>query len=191
MVASHFHLPQQKKRSSKRSNGSDWKINLILVLLIVQTGFLAYWWWTGGRIPSPRELDRTPRETALQPEQVTPSRTESHQPTVTDGQVQTARSFTEDPIRIQVLNGCGVRGMARRIANCLRSKGFDVRETGNADRYDYTESQVIGRVDDSVLAKMVADDLGVSAISMDPNPALVDIEVTVTIGLDHQSLRCP
>jgi len=191
MVASHFHLPQQKKRSSKRSNGSNWKINLILVLLIVQTGFLAYWWWTGGRIPSPRELDRTPRETALQPEQVTPSRTESHQPTVTDGQVQAARSFTEDPIRIQVLNGCGVRGMARRIANCLRSKGFDVRETGNADRYDYTESQVIGRVDDSVLAKMVADDLGVSAISMDPNPALVDIEVTVTIGLDHQSLRCP
>ena len=191
MVASHFHLPQQKKRSSKRSNGSDWKINLILVLLIVQTGFLAYWWWTGGRIPSPRELDRTPRETALQPEQVTPSRTESHQPMITDEQVQTARSFTEDPIRIQVLNGCGVRGMARRIANCLRSKGFDVRETGNADRYDYTESQVIGRVDDSVLARMVADDLGVSAISMDPNPALVDIEVTVTIGLDHQSLRCP
>lgn len=191
MVASHFHLPQQKKRSSKRSNGTDWKMNLILILLIVQTGFLAYWWWSGGRIPSPKTLDRTPSETAIQPEQTAPSGTESIQPIVADKQVQTARSYTEDPIRIQVLNGCGVRGMARRMANCLRSKGFDVRETGNADRYDYSESQVIGRVDDSMLARKVADDLGVNDISIDPNPDLVDIEVTVIIGLDHQSLRCP
>ncbi len=191
MVANRFHLPQKKRRSSRPSGASDWKMNLILILLVVQTCFLGWIWWSG-RLPAPPEKTQQPvQEIAAQQEPAAITEEEVTQPPVTQDQPkEETRSFADDPIRIQILNGCGVRGIARRFADCMRNKGYDVRETGNAARFNYSTSRVICRVDDASLARLTANDLGVAEISVDPDPKLVDVEVTIILGNDHSTLNC-
>jgi len=50
---------------------------------------------------------------------------------------------TADEVRIKVLNGAGVTGLARRVSELLRNEGFSVVHVGNADRFDYTQSYII------------------------------------------------
>nr|BAL58633.1 cell envelope-related transcriptional attenuator [Candidatus Acetothermum autotrophicum] len=50
---------------------------------------------------------------------------------------------TADEVRVKVLNGSGVTGIARRVAELLRNEGFSVVHVGNADRFDYTQSYII------------------------------------------------
>ncbi len=50
---------------------------------------------------------------------------------------------TADEVRVKVLNGAGVTGLARRVGELLRNEGFSVIHIGNADRFDYTESYII------------------------------------------------
>jgi len=50
---------------------------------------------------------------------------------------------TADEVRVKVLNGSGVTGLARRVGELLRNEGFSVIHIGNADRFDYAESYII------------------------------------------------
>ncbi|MFP4546757.1 MAG: LytR C-terminal domain-containing protein [Fidelibacterota bacterium] len=45
-------------------------------------------------------------------------------------------------ICIEVLNGCGIPGMAGKYTEYLRRRGFDVIYTGNADQMNYPETFV-------------------------------------------------
>lgn len=45
-------------------------------------------------------------------------------------------------IRIDILNGCGKKGMAARLQAFLTGKGFNVQSTGNADNFNYRKSIV-------------------------------------------------
>jgi hypothetical protein len=48
---------------------------------------------------------------------------------------------------VRVLNGSGVPGRAARLAEELRSVGFDVIEVRKAERNDYTKSVIKGSAD--------------------------------------------
>jgi len=172
-------------------------MNLILVLVIVQTAIMGWWWWLGVRPSQPVASDNI----AFREPPVTTPTTDQSQSSSGDRQppaqetttipTQPLRSFEENPVRVQVLNGCGTRGLGGLVTDCLRSKGFDVRETGNAGRYDYARTQVINRTSDQTAGRAVADSLGVASVSHSPDRSLVDIEVTVIIGKDHEKLHCP
>jgi hypothetical protein len=169
-------------------------MNLILILVIVQTCFLG-WIWLSGRLPAKSEKTQKPVvEEVTRQEPASIIEEEVTQPAITqaqDQELEDIRSFVDDPIRIQILNGCGVPRIARRVADCMRNKGYDVRETGNAARFNYSKTRVICRVDDASLARLTANDLGVAEISVDPDPKLVDVEVTIILGNDYNSLNCP
>jgi hypothetical protein len=94
-------------------------------------------------------------------------------------------------IRLQVLNGCGVKGLARLISPGLRAKGFDVRETRNASRFDFAYTSIMDRTGDSAMALTLADSLGIdrSRVSTEYSKNLVDIDVTLLVGKDYESLR--
>jgi hypothetical protein len=94
-------------------------------------------------------------------------------------------------IRLQVLNGCGVKGLAKIVSPALRAKGFDVRETRNAGSFRYTQSLVMDRTGRPELAQAVADSLGIdrSRVTTEIARNLVDIDVTVIVGADYASLR--
>ncbi len=57
--------------------------------------------------------------------------------------------LTPGDVRVAVFNGNGVRLMARRTADYLRARGFQVTGIGNADVFDYETSYVIVLSDES------------------------------------------
>jgi hypothetical protein len=94
-------------------------------------------------------------------------------------------------VKVEVLNGCGVQGIARRYAEILRRKGFDVvnGNGGNAENFGFLESVVVDRSGDMEKARAVAQALDirhcVQQIRLDPYRIE---EVTVIIGRDFDRL---
>jgi len=97
-----------------------------------------------------------------------------------------------DKIKVEVLNGCGVNGLARRVSDFLRTEGFDVvnGNGGNAESFGFVESIVVDRVGDISKAEKVAKVLGVGNClrQVDMDPYRIE-EVTVIIGRDYRKLR--
>jgi hypothetical protein len=47
------------------------------------------------------------------------------------------------PARIRILNGCGVSGLADKMAEFLRTNSIEVIDAGNADNFNYPNTIVI------------------------------------------------
>nr|MDQ3756293.1 LytR C-terminal domain-containing protein [Actinomycetota bacterium] len=93
-----------------------------------------------------------------------------------------ARAAGERP-RIQILNGTGAPGLGQRVADKLGA-GFDVRLTGNAARFDYTETQVVFYDrDQQGEAERVRAALGMGKLVLSRNPLDV-VDVTIIVGKD-------
>ncbi len=90
--------------------------------------------------------------------------------------------WTGGRVRVDVLNGGGVPGMARAATERLRGAGFDVVSFGNAEPYDTERpSVVIDRVGHAQPARAVAAALGIDNVLSEPDPNLY-VEVTVVLG---------
>lgn len=92
-------------------------------------------------------------------------------------------------IQLEVLNGCGVSGLAERFTDYLREQQFDVVNKGNYIQYDINETMVIDRIGNIANAKKVARALGI-----DPKNTFTQInedyflDVSVIIGADYYKL---
>lgn len=93
-------------------------------------------------------------------------------------------------IQLEVLNGCGVPGIATRFTSALRSYGFDVVESGNFDNFDMNESILISRNGNMENAKRVAEALGMpdERILLEKSTEFY-LDATLVIGSDYQSLN--
>lgn len=89
------------------------------------------------------------------------------------------------PIRVEVLNGGGEGGMARRATEALRARGFDVVYYGNADEFVHDSSVAIARGATLEPAQRVADALGLPRVERDPDRGLY-LDVTVILGTDWE-----
>ena len=86
---------------------------------------------------------------------------------------------------ISVLNGSGVVGKAGEVKTSLTTAGFKVGTTGNADKSNYTTTQIAAKksVDKAYLTKLedeLKKSFDVAAVSTAPDSQSTD--VTVTIG---------
>jgi hypothetical protein len=89
-----------------------------------------------------------------------------------------------DRIRVQVLNGTGVPGLAQQVQPLLAPAGAVVSLTGNADRFDYPVSQVVHyRDEDLDDARSVQRALGVGEVVRSLVPLDV-VDITVVVGAD-------
>lgn len=86
-------------------------------------------------------------------------------------------------IRVEVLNGAGVDGLALRATDSLRSAGFDVVYYGNARSFDRERSVVLDRGGSLEKAVAVGQVLGIYNVRSEPNPDLY-LDVTVMLGRD-------
>ena len=102
----------------------------------------------------------------------------------------------EDPalissiIQLEVLNGCGIPGLATKYTSSLRRYGFDVVETGNFDNFDLENTLVISRTGNMENARRVAQALGVpeeQIIREESSDFYLD--VTLVLGSDYTSLN--
>ena len=94
-------------------------------------------------------------------------------------------------IRVELLNGCGVQGLAMSFSRYRRQHGFDVVETRNYSSFNVKRTLVIDRTSLRLKnAIKVADVLHVSRKFIQPklNPDL-QVEVTVVLGNDFTKLK--
>ncbi|HVF75663.1 MAG TPA: LytR C-terminal domain-containing protein [Acidimicrobiales bacterium] len=86
---------------------------------------------------------------------------------------------------VQILNGTGAVQLAQRVADKLGT-AVEVKLTGNAARFDYTETQVVfyDRAKQAD-AQRVRDALGVGKLVFSRNPLDV-VDVTIIVGKDFK-----
>ncbi len=99
-------------------------------------------------------------------------------------------ALVSNVIQLEVLNGCGVPGIATRYTDTLRRYGFDVVETGNYDHFNVSHSFVISRSGEMENAKRVAKAVGIPEhrVLREQSPDFY-LDVTLIIGSDFESLN--
>jgi len=114
-------------------------------------------------------------------------------PTSSPPQTKTAAAPAAKPLlpsvpsigSVQVLNGCGIEGAAKRVTDFLRSKDFDVKETKSAPSFNYETTMVISRTTDMGLAKGIGKLLKTDKVMlMRVDNSMYD--VTVIVGPDFE-----
>lgn len=100
-------------------------------------------------------------------------------------EIRTTNKISEI-IQVEILNGCGVSGVADRFTDYLRGNDVDVVKTGNYIKFDVEETIVIDRIGNKANALHVAEILNMNegnAITQINNDYFVD--VTIIIGRDY------
>ena len=93
-------------------------------------------------------------------------------------------------IQLEVLNGCGISGVAEKFTNHLRQNNFDVVQVGNYSSFDIDNTLVVDRAGKKVNALKVAEALGI-----DPKNVIQQInndyflDVSLIIGRDFNHLK--
>lgn len=90
--------------------------------------------------------------------------------------------------QVEILNGCGISGIAARTHEYLRGSGFDVVNVENARAFDYGETLVIDRGGDVRVARRLARLLGTGNVIRQVRPDLM-LQVTVILGSDYRQLE--
>jgi hypothetical protein len=86
-------------------------------------------------------------------------------------------------VRVEVLNGAGIAGLAREATRELRDRNFDVVYFGNAGGAHRDSSVVLDRVGRPEEAETVARVLGIHTVASQPDSTLY-LEATVILGRD-------
>ena len=93
-------------------------------------------------------------------------------------------------IQVEVLNGCGVRGLASSFAKSLRKKGIDVVKTGNYKSSQVKSTQIIDRIGNKEFARQIGELLGINSrhIYTQKKTELL-IDATIILGKDYKQLK--
>jgi hypothetical protein len=92
-------------------------------------------------------------------------------------------------IQVNVVNACGVSGVAGKFTEFLRARKFDVPEYSTAKQLE-PFSRVIDRVGDTLSAQKVAYALGIPRERIESGiDSSLYLRATVVIGLDYRTLR--
>lgn len=94
-----------------------------------------------------------------------------------------------ETIQVNVINACGVRGMAQRFTEFLRARRFDVPEYGTSEKLE-SRSRVIDRIGDTLSARKVAYALGIPDERIETQiDSTLYLRASVIIGQDYRTLR--
>jgi hypothetical protein len=97
----------------------------------------------------------------------------------------------EEPkiLQIEVLNGCGVSGIAAKYTDYLRQEGFDVVKTENYETFNVLKTVVIDRKGSIQNGLRITSSLGLEEdrVLQEINEAYL-IDATVILGKDYRQL---
>ena len=93
------------------------------------------------------------------------------------------KKVSASSIGIRILNGNGKKGSASEVANLLKSGGFEVRETKNADKFDYQESVVRYKPGQKDMARKIAKQIESKYKANLTEDASLDIDIVILLGL--------
>ena len=92
----------------------------------------------------------------------------------------------EDQITVEVLNGSGIRGAARQVAEGLTQRGYAVLGVTDADTYDYEKTQIFARPTHDSAAKSLGEVLNTGSITLTNDIRGNDIDMVVIVGKDYR-----
>ncbi len=95
--------------------------------------------------------------------------------------------YLPSEIKVQVLNGSGKPGVAKRVRDKLVRNGYNVVEFGNADSQNYKETIILDRVGNMKKAVKVASLLKCNLIFPKINKFIM-IDITVIVGKDYKKI---
>ncbi|GAB4291223.1 MAG: hypothetical protein Kow0098_10320 [Ignavibacteriaceae bacterium] len=105
-------------------------------------------------------------------------------------EIPQSESGVYHPVQLEVLNGCGVSGLAEKFTDFLRTNKFDVVNTGNYRTFNIDYTLVIDRSGDYQKARLISETLGIdkrNVFSMINESYFLD--VSLIIGNDFQQLK--
>jgi len=98
----------------------------------------------------------------------------------------------EEPVvlQIEVLNGCGVPGIASQFTDFLRERGFDVVKTDNYELFNVPNTVVVDRRGILKNSIRIAEALGLGEdrVVQEANEAYL-IDASVVLGSDYRQLE--
>lgn len=109
---------------------------------------------------------------------------------LTSGEDKNELNKTSPIIQLEVLNGCGITGIAEKFTNYLREENFDVVQVGNYRSFDIDNTLVVDRTGNKSNAFKVAETLGIDSknvIQQINNDYFLD--VSLIIGKDFNRLK--
>ena len=97
-------------------------------------------------------------------------------------------NYLNDRVQIQVLNGCGDKGIADLYATYLRDNNFDVIDYKNADHFNHTVSHIIVH-NNNLLVEDIADLLFIQPSNIDYIfDENIFYDLTLIVGRDYKNL---
>lgn len=92
-------------------------------------------------------------------------------------------------IQVEILNGCGIKGVGERFTDYLRTNDVDVVYTGNYKSFDVDKTLIIDRIGNMANAKKIAELLGVKEknIIQQINEEYF-LDVSIIVGGDYYNL---
>jgi LCP family protein required for cell wall assembly len=90
-------------------------------------------------------------------------------------------------LAVEVLNGSGIPGLGRRMADQLRQVGYVVKKVGNADSFDYATSQIRAHSPVPLAGERLRSDVGLAQITIAaaPESSPSGIDLTLVVGRDY------
>ena len=191
MTQKRFGKAADIEPSSSRDGGSR-NFNWVAALLLIQTLLLAaIFLKTFGLLPSFQGA-------AVNEELLSRMESEESPPeaAITETSAEDAGedvTAVKAPVRVEVLNGCGAVGIARRTADFLVRKGYDVRDYKNAEFSNQQHTTIYVRSGDRAQGEALAATIALPLeyVIMKPAPELVDVDITLLLGKDHTRYILP
>jgi hypothetical protein len=164
----------RKQKSKKKKRTIHFKELLSNVAIVGLTAIIIFFGWSA-LTSNPTQHNSNTNEISLEELYKKTIRTEYEK-------------RTGHKINVEILNGCGVTSLATKYKKFLKKNGFDVRDTDDADHYDYEFTQIIIRSDDIEQSKEIASILGVwpEFITQKPGSDIL-IDITIIIGKDYMN----
>lgn len=156
-----------RRPSSSRRSIMMWAIVIVVASLIAGGIILAV---SGGSVVLPT-LMSTP----------TPTVTSTPVPTPTPD----VSALDRSTLAVQVLNGSGTPGVAGTMKEFLEEKGYTVKNTGNAQTYDYETTQIFVKAKSKAYLTLLEEDLKESYVLGSSSSTLEDdvtYDVRIIVG---------
>lgn len=93
-------------------------------------------------------------------------------------------------IQVEVLNGCGVAGVASRLTDYLRDQDIDVVSTGNYKSFNVSTSFIFNRSGKTENSQQIAELLGLDVQNIRESiDTSLQMDATVVIGKDYKNIK--
>lgn len=170
MEDSSFQSPVNQFNYSSPPAGKSKKILKLIIFAIIIVGLI--WgvqklFFGGSQETKPADVTPTPTEYQFPTDTPPPSPTGTAKPTVTPtgkpiNPVDAATGLDRSTLSVEVQNGSGEAGAANKGSSVLKSFGYKVTATGNADNFDYQNTTIKVKSIKSNFLSLLKKDLGFS-----------------------------